>query len=78
VLPALVDAGQRVQKATAPDGDVLEHLVAILAETISEVEGPAKTGVVMIRLLGSLDDERRTAAMQLFLNPPRSPRWSLP
>jgi hypothetical protein len=73
VLPALVEAGQRVQRATAPDGDVLEHLVAILAETISEVEGPAKTGVVMTRLLGSLDDERRIAAMRLFLNPPRSP-----
>jgi len=73
VLPALLDAGQRVQKATAPDGDVLAHLVAILAETISQVEGPAKTGIVMTRLLGSLDEERRTAAMQLFLSPPRSP-----
>ncbi len=74
MLPALVDAGQRVQKAAAPDGDVLEHLVAILAETISEVEGPARTGMVMTRLFGSLDDERRTAAMLLFLDPPRSPR----
>ncbi len=73
VLPALLDAGQRLQKATAPDGDVLPHLVAILAETISQVEGPAKTGIVMTRLLGSLDDQRRTAAMRLFLRPPRSP-----
>jgi hypothetical protein len=72
VLPALLDAGQRVQKATAPDGDVLAHLVAILAETISQVEGPAKTGIVMTRLLGSLDDKRRTAAIRLFLSPPRS------
>jgi hypothetical protein len=32
----LLDAGQRVQKATAPDGDVLPHLVAILADTISQ------------------------------------------
>jgi len=73
VLPALLDAGQRVQQAAAPDGDVLPPLVAILAETISQVEGPAKTGIVMTRLLGSLDEERRTAAMQLFLSPPRSP-----
>jgi len=67
VLPALVDAGQRVQEASAPDGDVLAHLVAILAETISEIAGPAKTGIVMTRLLGSLDDQRRAAAMRLFL-----------
>jgi len=73
VLPALLDAGQRVQKATAPDGDVLPHLVAILADTISQVEGPAKTAIVMTRLLGSLDDKRRTAAMRLFLSPQRSP-----
>jgi tetratricopeptide (TPR) repeat protein len=73
VLPALLDAGERVQKATAPDGDVLPHLVAILAETISGVEGPARTGIVMTRLLGPLDGQRRTAAMQLFLRPPRSP-----
>jgi nucleoside phosphorylase/predicted nucleic acid-binding protein len=73
VLPALLDAGQRVQKATAPDGDVLPHLVAILADTISKVEGPAQTGIVMTRLLGSLDEERRIAAMQLFLSPPRLP-----
>jgi hypothetical protein len=68
----LLDAGQRVQKATAPDGDVLPHLVAILADTISQVEGPAKTAIVMTRPLGTLDEERRTAAMQLFLSPPRS------
>jgi hypothetical protein len=73
LLPALLDAGQRVQKATAPDGDVLPHLVAILADTIGQVEGPAKTAIVMTRLLGSLDEERRTAAMQLFLSPPRLP-----
>lgn len=73
VLPALLDAGQRVQRAAAPDGYVLAPLVAILAETISQLEGPAKTGIVMTRLLGSLDEERRTAAMQLFLRPPRSP-----
>jgi nucleoside phosphorylase/predicted nucleic acid-binding protein len=72
VVPALLDAGERVQKATAPEGDILPHFVAILADTISEVEGPAKTAIVMTRLLGSLDDERRTAAMQLFLSPPRS------
>jgi hypothetical protein len=76
LLPALLDAGQRVKKATAPDGDVLPHLVAILvailADTISQVEGPAKTAIVMTRPLGTLDEERRTAAMQLFLSPPRS------
>jgi nucleoside phosphorylase/predicted nucleic acid-binding protein len=73
MLPALLDAGQRVQKATAPDGDVLPHFVATLAETISQIEGPAKTAIVMTRLLRSLDDQRRTAAMRLFLSPPRSP-----
>jgi hypothetical protein len=44
------------------------RLVAILADTISQVEGPAKTAIVMTRLLGTLDEERRTAAMQLFLS----------
>jgi hypothetical protein len=50
------------QKATAPDGDVLPHLVAILADTISQVEGPAKTAV-MTRLLGRLT---RNAAQPLY------------
>jgi nucleoside phosphorylase/predicted nucleic acid-binding protein/biotin operon repressor len=72
VVPALLDAGERVQKAAAPDGDVLPHFVTILADTISQVEGPAKTAIIMTRLLGSLDEERRIAAMQLFLSPPRS------
>ena len=33
------------------------RLVAILADTISQVEGPAKTAVVMTRLLGTLDED---------------------
>jgi hypothetical protein len=72
LMPAIVDVGQRVQAASAPDGDILAHLINCLAETITAAADPATTGIVMTRMLGHLDTERRTAAMRLFLNPPRS------
>ena len=70
VFPEVLKAGEYVMAAAAPAGDLIDHTVSLLTETLSEIVPTEQIGVVFTRLLTNLDQQRRTQAMQSFLSIP--------
>lgn len=70
VFPKLLEAGENVMAAAAPAGDLLDHTVSVLTETLSNIVPTEQVGVLFTRLITNFDQPRRTQAMQSFLSVP--------
>jgi nucleoside phosphorylase len=70
IFPKVLEAGENVMAAAAPAGDLLDHTVSVLTETLSSIVPTEQVGVVFTRLLAKFDQPRRTKAMQAFLSVP--------
>src|SRR5262249_40257855 len=68
IFPMILDAGENVMAAAAPDGDLLAPTVSTLAELLGSVVPADQVGVLFTRLLTNLDQGRRSRAMHLFLS----------
>ncbi len=70
IFPKVLDAGENVMAAAAPAGDLLDHTVSVLTETLGNIVPTEQVGVLFTRLLANFDQPRRTQAMQSFLSVP--------
>jgi nucleoside phosphorylase len=68
IFPNVLDAGESVMVAAAPDGDLLSHTVSALVEMLGGIVSAGQLGVLFTRLLANLDPQRRSRALHLFLS----------
>jgi nucleoside phosphorylase len=68
IFPKILDAGESVMVAAAPDGDLLSHTVSALVEMLGGIVPAGQLGVLVTRLLANLDPQRRSRALHLFLS----------
>ena len=68
IFPDVLTAGENVIAAAAPGGDLLDHAVSILTETLGQIVHAEQIGVVFTRLLANFDQPRRARAMRSFLS----------
>jgi nucleoside phosphorylase/DNA-binding transcriptional ArsR family regulator/tetratricopeptide (TPR) repeat protein len=67
IFPLLLDAGENILSAAAPDGDLLAATVQSLTETLSSIVQPHQVGDILVGMFGSLDKPRHDRAMRIFL-----------